>query len=135
VAVVGLTVQVAVVLLAQLPPVQIYDVAAGLQLAERVEEAPAATAGGLAPRVHTGADWPFCVTVKVCPAMVSVPFRGVVPVYAGTEYTTRPLAVVDSMESMVIQSALGVAVQPPPHVEVTGTLLLGPPAVPNVAEL
>jgi hypothetical protein len=134
VTVVGLTVQVAVVLLAQLPPVQVWEVAPG-QTAVSVVEAPAVIAAGLALSVHTGADWPIWVTVKVCPAMVSVPFRGVVPVYAGTEYTTRPLAVVDSMESMVIQSALGVAVQPPPHVEVTSTLLLALPAVPNVAEL
>src|SRR5262249_56083224 len=34
---------------------------------------------------------PACVTVKVCPAIVSVPVRGVVARFAATAYPTVPL--------------------------------------------
>jgi hypothetical protein len=51
---VGLTVHAAPLVPAQVPPVQTYDVAAGLQLAASVELAPAVMEAGLALTVQDG---------------------------------------------------------------------------------
>ena len=40
--------------------------------------------GALNPNVHVGGA-PACVTLNVCPAIVSVPLRSDVPVFAATE--------------------------------------------------
>jgi hypothetical protein len=61
---------------------------------------------------------PACVTVCVCPAIVSVPVRGVVAGFAGTENDTAPEPVPDCPASMVIQAALLLAV----HVHVAAVV-------------
>ena len=56
-------------------------------MAVSVELPPVVMLAGLALKVQTGAVTtvaPACVTVKVCPAMDSVPVRAVVPVLAAT---------------------------------------------------
>src|SRR5262249_3798284 len=55
---------------------------------------------------------PACVTVKVCPAIVSVPVRGVVVRFAATAYPTVPLPVpLDPGSAVNHVGALLVAVQ------------------------
>jgi len=51
-----------------------------------------------------------CVTVKVCPAMVSVPVREL-PVFAWTEYPTVPLPLPFPPEVIVIQPGLPLTAQ------------------------
>ena len=60
--------QLDVVTPAQVPPLQLKEVAAGEQLATRVELCPGKTVAGLAVRVHTGAalETPVPVTVTLC---------------------------------------------------------------------
>ncbi len=52
---VGVTEQVAAVVPAQLPPVQTYELAAGLQLVVRVALPPTTIDAGLALTLHSGA--------------------------------------------------------------------------------
>ena len=54
---------------------------------------------------------PACVTVKVCPAIVIVPVREVVPVLAATLKLTVPLPLPFAPAVTVIQAALLAAVQ------------------------
>jgi len=54
---------------------------------------------------------PLCVTVKVCPPIVSVPVRLLALVFAATLYVTVPLPVVDAPAVIVSHAALLVAVQ------------------------
>ena len=57
-----------------------------MQLAVRVELPPAVIEDELTLRVQTGAATvtPACVTVKICPAMLRVPLRALVLVFAAT---------------------------------------------------
>ncbi|OIQ73948.1 hypothetical protein GALL_444120 [mine drainage metagenome] len=61
----GVTAQLDPVWPAQLPPLQVYEVAAGLQLAVRVEELPALTEAGFASRVQLGRETDTNVKVVV----------------------------------------------------------------------
>ena len=70
---------------------------------------------------------PACVTVKVLPAIVSVPVRGVVAVFAATSKVTEPLPFPVAPVARVIHPALLVAVHAQPVAAVTET------AVPVVA--
>src|SRR5690242_5621107 len=49
---------------------------------------------------------PSCVTVKLCPAMVSVPVRGVLVVFGATEYVTVPPPLPLPPDAMVRKSRL-----------------------------
>ena len=63
----GDTMQVAPVVPAQVPPFQVYEVAAGVQSAVRVAEPPAVIVPGEAVRVHTGAcGGGAAATVMLC---------------------------------------------------------------------
>ena len=62
-----------------------------------------------------------CVTVKVRPAIVTVPVRGLVLVLAAIEYPTVPVPLPEPPEVMVIQDALLLAVHAQPAAEVTAT--------------
>jgi hypothetical protein len=66
-------------------------------------------------------DAASCVTVKVRPAIVTVPVRGLVLVLTATEYPTLPLPLPEAPEVMVIQDALLVAVHAQPVIPVTAT--------------
>jgi len=66
---------------------------------------------------------PAWVTVKVCPAMVNVPVRGDVDVFAAMENATVPLPDPLAPDVIVSQEALLVAVQLHPDVVVTLALL------------
>ena len=63
-----------------------------------------------------------CVTVKACPAIVMVPVRDLVRVFAATEYATEPAAVPDAPLVIVSQELLEDAVQLQPVPEVTLTV-------------
>src|SRR5262249_7063784 len=69
---------------------------------------------------------PACVTVKICPAIVSVPVRGVVVRFAATAYPTVPLPMpLDPAVTVNHVGALLVAVQvQPPTDAVTPTVPL-----------
>ena len=67
---------------------------------------------------------PACVTVKVLPAIVTVPVRDVVPVFAATSYVTDPLPLPVAPALIVIQAALLVAVHAHPLPAVTVTVPL-----------
>jgi hypothetical protein len=86
-----------------------------------------AVAGGFSDVGETlnvqGAGAPACVTVTACPAMVSVPVRGVVAVLAAMENAAAPFPLPLAPEVMVSQAALLVAVQVQPLVVVTVALL------------
>jgi hypothetical protein len=73
---------------------------------------------------------PACVTVKVLPAIVSVPVRGVVAVFAATSKVTVPLPVPVAPVARVIHPALLVAVHAQPVAALTETAL---PVVPAAA--
>jgi len=74
---------------------------------------------GVTLKAHDDAE--ACVTVNVCPAIVSVPVR-VVPVeFAAAEKVTSPFAVPDAPAVMVSQVALLVAVHVHPLAELTVT--------------
>lgn len=75
-----------------------------------------------------------CVTVKVCPPIVSVPVREVPAVLAATLYPTEPLAVPDAPLVTVSHAALLVAVQEQPEPETTDTVPLAAP-LPTDVEL
>ena len=64
---------------------------------------------------------PACVTVKVCPAMVNVPMRWVVVLFAETEYVTVPLPVPFAPDTILIQLTLLTAGQEHPDVAITFT--------------
>jgi hypothetical protein len=66
---------------------------------------------------------PACVTVKVLPAIVSVPVRGVVAVFAATSKVTEPLPFPVAPVARVIHPALLVAVHAQPVAAVTETAL------------
>jgi hypothetical protein len=68
------------------------------------------------------------VTATDRPAIVSVPERAVVPVYAGTAYVTVPLPLPLAPDVMLIQLRLSVAVHEQPLVVVTVTVAVMPPA-------
>ena len=69
-----------------------------------------------------------CVTLKVCPPMVTVPVRGVPTVLAATVNDTVPLPVPVAPAVTVIQLAPLVAVRAQPVVPVTVTVAAPPPA-------
>jgi len=71
-------------------------------------------------------DEAACVTVKVFPAMVNVPTRCVVVVFAATEYVTVPLPVPFAPDTIVIQLTLLTAGQAHPVGEVTPTVAFPP---------
>jgi hypothetical protein len=102
-----------------------------------MDEPPAAITAGLALSVQVGgvgADWPACVTAKVWPAMVNVPVRELVEVFAAIEYATLPDTVADAKASTLIQKVLLVAVQLAQAVEVFVTMTVPvPPPAPKVA--
>ena len=66
-------------------------------------------------------DSAACVTVKVFPAMVNVPWRLVLALFAVTEYVTVPLPLPFLPDKILIQLALLAAVQEHPDGEVTLT--------------
>ena len=76
---------------------------------------------------------PLCVTVSVCPAIVSVPVRGLVAVFAPTEYATVPFPVPLSPLVTVIQDALLTPVHAQPVVVVTAVVNDPPPAAAGCA--
>ena len=69
---------------------------------------------------------PLCVTVNVCPAMVRVPLRELVEVFAATENATDPPPLPLPPEVIVRKAALLVAVHVHPAAALTVTLP-GPP--------
>jgi hypothetical protein len=77
---------------------------------------------------------PDCVTVKVCPAIVAVPVRGVGSGLGCTLNPTSPLPLPDKPDVIVTKGEFDVAVQPQPDGALTATLLL-PPVEPNVREV
>ena len=70
----------------------------------------------------------FCITVKVCPATVSVPLRVFWLLSAATEYLTSPSPFPLLPEMMVIQPALLWAVHSHPGMALTLTLPMPPAA-------
>ena len=76
--------------------------------------------------VHGAA--PLCVTVTVCPPIVSAPLRDDVDVFAVTEYVTEPFPEPLAPPVIVIQEALSVAVHAQPLPAVTATLAVPPAA-------
>jgi hypothetical protein len=110
----------------------------GTPLADvQAQPSEVATATGPPAPPSIGNDWlfgliekahaPLCVTVKVCPATVSVPVRAA-PVFAATVKATLPLPLPDAAPVMLIQDALLAADQPQPPVAVTATAAPAPPA-------
>lgn len=82
-------------------------------------EAPIEVPVGEMVNVHgTGASW---VTVNVRPAIVTVPVRWFVPVFAATEYPTVPGPLPLAPDVIVIHEAELDALQPHPVVVVTLT--------------
>lgn len=88
---------------------------------------PAATAcvEGEMVNVQFAPDW---VTVNVCPAMVSVPVRGVVAVVAATAKLTVPIPEPEALEVTDSQDALLTALHAHPDPAVTARLALPPGA-------
>jgi hypothetical protein len=76
---------------------------------------------------------PACVTVKVLPAIVSVPVRLVVPAFAATVNDTGPEPVPAAPELIVIHAALLTATQVHPAPAVT-VLVPVPPAAAMLCE-
>jgi hypothetical protein len=66
------------------------------------------------------------VTVKVCPAIVTVPLRWLVAVFDETDILTVPLPLPDAPEVIEIQPTLLDALQAQPLVAVTLVLVLPP---------
>jgi hypothetical protein len=66
-------------------------------------------------------DAAACVTVKVCPAMVNVPTRWVVVLFAATEYVTVPSPVPFAPDTILIQLTLLTAGQAHSVGEITPT--------------
>jgi hypothetical protein len=64
---------------------------------------------GAIENVHGGGGGAACDTVKICPAIVSVPVRGA-PGFASTLNPTAPLPVPEAPLATVIDAALVVAV-------------------------
>jgi hypothetical protein len=58
------------------------------------------------------AGTPFCVIVKILPAITNRARRDCLPVFAATEYTTVPFPLLLSPSTILIQSALVKVVQP-----------------------
>jgi hypothetical protein len=77
---------------------------------------------------------PGCVIVKVFPAIVSVPVRDALLVFAATLYATFPLPVPVAPTPTVIQASLLAAVQLHPALAVTTTFPLAPIDAVNVDE-
>ena len=71
-------------------------------------------------------DSAACVTVKVFPAMVNVPWRLVLALFAVTEYVTVPLPLPFLPDKILIQLALLAAVQLQPVCAVRATLPVPP---------
>lgn len=90
------------------------------------EPAPYATLADVGEIV--GAHTPACVTVKVFPAMVSVPLRLVVPVLAATLKVTVPPPVPAAPAVTVIHAALLTAVHAQPAAALTVVLAVPPAA-------
>ena len=57
------------------------------------------------------AGTPFCVIVKILPAITNRARRDCLPVFAATEYTTVPFPLLLSPSTILIQSALVKVVQ------------------------
>ncbi len=112
--------------------VQLQPAAVVTVLLPEVAAAPGVSDVGETVKVHGGGapDW---VTVTVWPAMVSVPVRGEVAVFASIEKATVPLPLPVTPDVMVIQEALLVAVQLQPVAVVTVLLLELAPA-PGVSD-
>jgi len=70
---------------------------------------------------------PVCVSVKVWPAIVTVPFRLAAAVFAATEIATVPFPLPEAPAVTVIHDALLAAVQPHPVGAVTSIAV--PPAL------
>lgn len=118
------------------PPVTVShpadDVAVQLQAAGAVTETlPVVALGetealvGEMVMVH---GTPVCVTVKVCPPIVSVPVREAAVVFCATVYDTVPFAVPVAPAVTVIHDALLVPVQAQPPGAATATLPVAPAA-------
>ena len=73
--------------------------------------------------MQAGAAW---VKVKVCPAMVKVPVRGLGEVFSATVYVTLPGPEPVFPKVIVIKAALLAAVHEQPAVVLTATLALPP---------
>jgi hypothetical protein len=71
---------------------------------------------------------PAWVTVKVCPAIVTVPIRWMAPVFASTTTFTVPSPVPVAPEPTLSQAALLVVLQAQLLSAVTATAMLSPPA-------
>jgi hypothetical protein len=98
-----------------LTPVQVHPL---VVVTAAVCDPPAAStlcAVGAMLKLHA----PACVTVSVCPAIVSVPVRGVADVFAATVYATEPFPVPLPPLVTVIQDALLAPVHAQPLVAVT----------------
>src|SRR5439155_7422077 len=90
----------------------------------------AGTAALVAESVYVHAPAPACVTVTVCPAIVSVPVRDAEPVFAAIELLTVPFPVPLAPAVIVIHAALLVAV----HVQlVPDAVMLTLPVAPSAA--
>jgi regulatory protein len=101
----------------------------------RTEPPPPAAAnacvGGVTVNVHGAAD---CVTVNVCPAMVSVPLRSA-PEFALVVNVTVPLPLPEPPDETVIHPAFGVTLHEQPLAVVTLTLAVPAPTPTRVDEL
>ena len=102
--------------------VQLQPAAVVTLLLLELAAAPGVSVVGDTVNVHGGGA-PAWVTVTVWPAMVSVPVRGDVPVFAAIENATAPLPLPLAPEVIVSQEALLVAVQLQPAAVVTVLLL------------
>ncbi len=115
--------------------VQLQPAAVVTVLLPEAAPAPGVSDVGETVKVHGGGA-PAWVTVTVWPAMVSVPVRGDVAVFASIEKATVALPLPVTPDVMVIQEALLVAVQLQPVAVVTVLLFeLAPaPGVSDVGE-
>lgn len=81
--------------------------------------------------VHGGGGGAACDTVKVCPAIVTVPVRAA-PVFAATVNATAPLPVPDAPPVIVSHATLAVAVQAQELAEAVTVIDPEPPVSPTL---
>jgi hypothetical protein len=81
------------------------------------------------------ADQFFCMTVKVLPAIVTVPVLSFLPEGAAALYATDPLPVPLAPEVTVIQSALLLAVHAQPLAVETATVPVADPEMETLVGL
>ncbi len=86
--------------------------------------APTDSLAGAIAKPHTAPPW---LTVKVCPAIVSVPLRAAL-LFAATLNRTAPFPVPDAPDVTVMKAAFEVAVQLHEGPAVTATVPVPPPA-------